>query len=108
MNIPLATDWEVDELVRRVGHGLAARGSILVILDNFEQIVDHAPKTLAKWLELAPSTVFLVTTREPLRLRGEHIIELAPLPHHDALSLFHRRASALGRNGRISSESKSH
>ena len=51
LDIPLATDWELDELVQRTGHALAARGSILLILDNFEQITSHAQTTLARWLQ---------------------------------------------------------
>ena len=94
--IPLTQDADDDELVRSVGRALASRGRLLLILDNFEQLVDHAAATVGQWLRLAPSTRFLVTTRQRLRLRGERMLPLQPLTGVEARELFLDRARAVG------------
>ncbi len=71
---------------RQIGDALAGRGPLVVVLDNFEQIVEHAAATLGAWIDRAPAAQFVVTSRERLRLTGEYVFELAPLslPHHGA------------------------
>lgn len=67
--------------------------NMLLLLDNFEQIVSAAP-ILTALLEACPSLKALVTSRETLRVRGEQelvVLPLAlpalrPLPTPDALS----------------------
>jgi len=66
--------------VGRVGEVLRGWGRCLVLLDNFEQLTDAAAETIGRWLERAPQAVFLVTSRERLRVEGEHLITLEPLP----------------------------
>jgi predicted ATPase len=85
-----------DALVRQVGFAIAGRGAVLIILDNFEQVVEAAPNTLGVWLEMAPEATFVTTSREPLRLNGEHVFPLDPLPPSDAAKLFELRATAAG------------
>jgi predicted ATPase len=51
---------------------------LLLVLDNFEQIVAAAPE-VGRLLESAPNLKLLVTSRAPLRLRGEHEFVVAPL-----------------------------
>ncbi|MEL6345403.1 MAG: tetratricopeptide repeat protein [Myxococcota bacterium] len=75
---------------------IAGRGPALFILDNFEQLVDFAPQTVARWLDDAPDARFLVTSREPLRLRGEHTYTLDTLNEADASALFFARAADAG------------
>jgi predicted ATPase len=70
-------------------------GRVLVILDNFEQVVDHATDTVTRWLQRAPEAVFLVTSRRLLRISGEEVLYLAPLPVSEAVSLFFDRARAV-------------
>jgi predicted ATPase len=55
---------------------------MLIVLDNFEQLVDGAP-TLVDLYSLAPTATFLVTSRSILRLRGERVFEVPPLPTSD-------------------------
>ncbi len=79
----------------QLGHAVAARGRCLVILDNFEQVVEHAAATVGVWLDVAPGVAFLVTSREKLHLRGEETFAIEPLPlAEDAIELFGLRARA--------------
>jgi predicted ATPase/class 3 adenylate cyclase/uncharacterized protein HemY len=82
---------------------------LLLVLDNFEQVVGAAPE-LAALLGSSPGLRLLVTSRVSLHLRGEHEYPLAPLPlppdlHHlptpeqlsqyAAVALFFERAQAV-------------
>jgi predicted ATPase len=65
-------------LEERIVHALEGR-RVLVILDNFEQIVGAAP-VLVRLAAAAPLARFLVTSRIVLRIRGEQVYDVAPLP----------------------------
>ena len=81
---------------------------ILLLLDNFEQVLDAAP-LVAELLRAAPRLTVLVTSQAPLRLRGEHehpVPTLAVpgtrgprsierLASYDAVALFTERARAV-------------
>ncbi|MDQ3704356.1 MAG: tetratricopeptide repeat protein [Chloroflexota bacterium] len=81
---------------------------MLLILDNFEQIVDAAP-IVADIMSAAASLKVLVTSREILHLRGEHEFPVPPLTmpdtkhlppaedltRYEAVRLFVDRAAAL-------------
>ncbi len=56
---------------------LAGRHALLV-LDNFEHVLDAAP-LLAEWLTTCPDLSIIVTSRAVLRLSGEHVVDIAPL-----------------------------
>jgi predicted ATPase/class 3 adenylate cyclase/Tfp pilus assembly protein PilF len=78
---------------QQIGHAIAGRGRCLIILDNFEQVVQHAGDTLGPWLDRATEAAFVVTSRERLNLRGEEVLALEPLPvGEDAIELFVHRA----------------
>jgi predicted ATPase/class 3 adenylate cyclase len=64
---------------------------MLLLLDNLEQIADSAP-ALGALLETCPDLKLLATSRAPLRLSVEREYEVAPLPDHDAVTLFRERA----------------
>ena len=84
-----------DDPAVQLGHAIAGRGRSLVILDNFEQVVQHAQGTLGHWLDRAPDASFVVTSRERLHLRGEEIFPIEPLHlERDAIELFVTRARA--------------
>ena len=51
---------------------------LLLVLDNFEQVIDGAPK-VARWLQGAPGLRVLITSRGPLRISGEHEFPVPPL-----------------------------
>ena len=60
---------------------VASLGSqrLLLVLDNFEHLLDAAP-VVTRLSERCPGLKVLATSRPPLRLRGEHVIAVAPLP----------------------------
>ena len=73
LNVPLAKG----DPVAQIGHAIAGRNRCLVILDNFEQVVAHAPATLGRWLDRAVEASFVITTRERLHLPGESLVRRA-------------------------------
>ena len=56
-----------------------ANKSLLLVLDNFEHVVAAAP-VVADLLAASPGSKALVTSRAPLRLRGERELPIEPLP----------------------------
>jgi predicted ATPase/DNA-binding SARP family transcriptional activator len=63
--------------LRAIGQALADR-ELLLVLDNFEHLLDTAP-LLADLLALAPQLRIMVTSQAPLRLSGERVLALGPL-----------------------------
>jgi predicted ATPase/transcriptional regulator with XRE-family HTH domain len=82
--------------------------TVLLVLDNFEQVLAAAP-VVSDLLTTSPGLKVVVTSREPLRLRGEREYRVLPLtlpdPHHPpaletladygAVALFVARARAI-------------
>ncbi|CAN5689638.1 hypothetical protein BH24ACT5_BH24ACT5_08930 [soil metagenome] len=113
---PLTDAAFVEEImVRALGVGAGTETMIrdalasrhqLVVLDNFEHLLDALP-AVAELITNAPDITFLVTSRTVLHLYGEHRFEVAPLPVPDdrdmildevaaspAFALFAQRAQA--------------
>lgn len=81
---------------------------MLIFLDNFEHVMDGA-KLVTELMATAPQVKVLITSRERLRLYGEHEVSIQPLtvPAHegdpalsdvhasDAVRLFIQRAQAV-------------
>jgi predicted ATPase len=88
----------VDALRQLVGHLRGRR--VLLVLDNFEQVIDAAP-ALSSLLASCRGLTLLVTSRTPLRLTGEHEVRVPPLAHaigaepSAAARLFEERARAV-------------
>lgn len=68
--------------------------SILLVLDNFEQVVEAAP-ALTTLLAEAPELAILVTSRVLLRISGEQSYDVGPLADEPAVDLFVERAHAV-------------
>ena len=58
---------------------LEYREPLLLLLDNFEQVVEHAPATICLWHRQAPQVSIVVTSRSLLGLAGEREYHLEPL-----------------------------
>lgn len=121
--VPLSSATDAESVLSHIARGLGVQVSdgqvlleeieahlrherVLLLLDNFEHVMDVAP-LLSRLLEAAPRLKMLVTSRELLRLRGEHIFQVAPLAlpngccqsyeqlaQNEAVSLFVERAAA--------------
>ena len=76
----------------RLAAFLAAR-EIVLLLDNFEQVVEAAP-ALADLLQRCPNLTLLVTSRVLLRLSAEQVFPVGPLAAPEAARLFVQRARA--------------
>jgi predicted ATPase/class 3 adenylate cyclase len=59
---------------------------VLLVLDNFEQLLDAAG-TVTALLEASPLLRVIATSRAPLRLAAEHAFPVPPLPVPDPASL---------------------
>ncbi|MFF1877842.1 DUF4062 domain-containing protein [Leifsonia sp. NPDC058230] len=66
---------------------------ILLLLDNFEQVLDAAPMLTALLAE-APGMAAIVTSRSLLRVGAEQSYEVGPLAQDSSLNLFVERAKA--------------
>lgn len=78
-----------------LGPLLAAQGPLLLVCDNFEQLVAHGPLTVGRWLDAAPALKVLVTSRERLGLGPEVVHVIEPLAPDEALALLLQQTRAL-------------
>ncbi|HLX33464.1 MAG TPA: adenylate/guanylate cyclase domain-containing protein [Gaiellaceae bacterium] len=67
---------------------------LLLVLDNFEHLVDAAP-LVAETIGSCPHLTVLVTSREPLHIDGEWEVAVDPLREREAVALFLQRAVAV-------------
>ena len=98
--VPLEAVLEPGMLLPTIAHALGIRDNgeagleerisralegqkVLIVLDNFEQIVEAAP-LVVRLYDVAPGAVFLVTSRVVLRIRGEQVYEVDSLSTPDA------------------------
>lgn len=68
---------DLAELHERIAHALRDR-AVLIVFDNFEQVVQDASPLVA-YLQVSPRSSILVTSRIPLRLNGETVVNIPPL-----------------------------
>lgn len=101
--VPLAPLRDPQLVMETVAHALGAKTglaehiadrSMLILLDNFEQVVEAAAD-VSVLLASCPSLDLLVTSREPLRITGEQQYPVSPLAHDEGVALFVSRARAI-------------
>ncbi len=83
------------------------RKRLLLIVDNCEHVIDEAARIVDAILRSCPQVRLLATSREPLRIAGEHVYRVPSLAvpppgespsaedalRYDAIALFARRAA---------------
>jgi predicted ATPase/DNA-binding SARP family transcriptional activator len=82
-------------LTERIVEVLAVRRQ-LVLLDNCEHVADEAAALAEGVAQGAPAVDLLLTSREPLRVDGEHVVTIAPLAVDAAVTLLADRIAAAG------------
>ena len=100
--VPLAAISEAADVMPAIATALGGSSPaeaignrrMLLLLDNFEQVVDAAPG-VAGLLEACPRLDIVVTSRERLRVRGEHVYPVPVLARKEARELFLARARAI-------------
>jgi predicted ATPase/DNA-binding XRE family transcriptional regulator len=80
-------------LAERLRQALRERRTLL-LFDNFEHLLAATPEVVAL-LESCPQVKALMTSREPLKLAGEHELSIEPLAEDAAAQLFIERARAV-------------
>jgi predicted ATPase/class 3 adenylate cyclase len=99
---PLAELTEPALVLPTIGTQLGARGPlsehiderhVLLLLDNVEHLLGAAPE-MSKLLRRCPRLHLLVTSRELLRIEGEHEYPVEPLPSDAAVRLFREQAAS--------------
>ncbi|MGV0676288.1 LuxR family transcriptional regulator [Mycolicibacterium fortuitum] len=91
---------------------------LLLILDNCEHLLDQCAVLARNLLSACPTLRILVTSREALRVSGEHVFLVPPLAVHrsdgdrdtaptEAVQLFGERAVAVDPDFRITAENSS-
>jgi predicted ATPase len=102
--VPLASLTDPSLVMFEVAQTLGAKGAVaehvatsemLLLLDNFEQVVDAAPE-LGTLLQACANLRLLVTSRERLRVAGEVEYAVPPLSEPEAVELFSTRAGVSG------------
>jgi len=76
---------------------LATRGRTLLVLDGCDAVPDGVATLVAALLERVPHLSVLVTSRKPLGLDAEHLLDLDPLGLPDGADADSVHASAAGR-----------
>ena len=76
---PLSAGQTGDAATGHVGHALQERGPLLLVLDDFDALTEHAAATVGAWVAHASELRVLVTSQARLQLPGEAVIELPAL-----------------------------
>lgn len=101
--LSLAPLKDADQVVPTIAHALHVSGEqsrslteslleylrnsqLLLVLDNVEQVIAVAPQ-VSQMLEYAPHLKVLLTSREPLQIRGEWTVQVPPLALPDPAHL---------------------
>ena len=101
--VPLASLRDPELVLETAARALGAKnglgehivdGSMLLLFDNFEQVVEAAGE-VAALLAFCPGLDVLVTSREPLHVSGEQEYAVPPLVPADGVTFFLARARAV-------------
>lgn len=65
----------------RVTAALAARGEVVVVIDNVDHLAENVGETILRWVLGAVEAEVLVTSRERLGVASEVVIEVGPLAY---------------------------
>jgi predicted ATPase/class 3 adenylate cyclase len=84
--------------------GAIRSSSVLVVLDNCEHLLDEVSRVAGVLAGTAPELVVLATSREPLGVRGEHVVALRSLDPATSVQLFTERAEAVDASFAVSDE----
>ncbi|WP_214366695.1 ATP-binding protein [Pseudonocardia sp. H11422] len=77
--------------------GFCAPRRLLLLLDNCEHVLDGIAPIVEGVLRRAPAARILATSREPLAVDGEQLVDVGPLDTADAVALLIERIRAAGR-----------
>ena len=66
LSVPLARVHSNEEMQEQLGYAIGGRGSILLVLDNFEHVAEKAQHVVGYWMLKAPSAHFMITSRSRL------------------------------------------
>ena len=100
--VPLASLRDAGLVIETAAQAVGARNtlaehigdkSMLILFDNFEHVIGAAAE-LATLLVACPNLNLMVTSRELLRLPGEHAYPVPPLEVQEGIDLFVERARA--------------
>ncbi len=69
---------------------------VLLVVDNVEQLLPEAASLLGDLLVAGPAIEMVVSSRESLMIRAEHVYPVYELETEDAVTLFLERARAAG------------
>jgi predicted ATPase len=74
----IADDDMASRVAEHLGEHLGQMGKLLLVLDNFEQLSEHA-RIVHDWCQASPEMRVVVTSRERLLVEGEAVVEVPPL-----------------------------
>ena len=89
LGIDLTGRTQIDALATAL-----AERAMLIVLDNAEHLVDAVGTLVAALLPRAPAVHWLVTSQQRLRVGGEELFKLGPLPLPPSPSPSHEQAAA--------------
>mgnify|MGYP000901992848 CR=1 FL=1 len=96
LTVPAPASAAAHAVVDAIGHAVAARGPIVIVLDDSEAALPGAADVAARISELAPEAVLIVTSREHLAVADARVIEIGAMTETDAVALLRERAARAG------------
>jgi predicted ATPase/class 3 adenylate cyclase len=91
----LAVRESPEKPIGEVLHEYLRERSILLLLDNLEQLLPPAAQAVALLVRVAPKLCVIVTSRELLRIAGERGYAVPPLEIAAGMQLFEDRAKSI-------------